>query len=72
MGKSSTVISSSISILTTVESHLTSFRKHLGNSFQVDLKETQLQVLSPHWVNLFDLDYILVNFEDDRLTDETD
>ena len=72
MGRSSADISPSISILTTVESHLTSLCKHLGKQLSNRLTENPTPSLITTLGKCFDLDYILAIFVDDRLTDKTD
>ena len=70
MGRSSADISPSISILTTVESHLTSLCKHLGKQLSNRLTENPTPILITTLRKCFDLEDILVNLEDDKVTDE--
>ena len=70
MGRSSADISPSISILTTVESHLTSLCKHLGKQLSNRLTENPTPSLITTLGKCFDLEDILVNLEDDKVTDE--
>ena len=70
IGRSSAVISPSISIMTTVESPLTSLCKHLGKQLTNRLTENPTPSLITTLGKCFDLEEILVNLEDDKVTDE--
>ena len=70
MGRTSTDISPSISILTTVERYLTSLGKHLGKQLSSRLTENPTPSLITTLGKCFDLEDILANLEDDKVTDE--